>query len=136
MMSIDWTDDLAIGIPEIDLQHQELFRRFNNLLAAFGSGTEREEVIPLLDFLSEYVVRHFAEEEQLQEEYGYPGLEGHRLLHETFVANLNALRAQVAVEGVSLSLVLRTNSALIDWLINHIGFEDRKIGLHIRSAVG
>jgi hemerythrin len=62
-MGIPWTDSLAVGIPEIDQQHQELFLRLERLLRGIVGG-EREEVGRLLEFLGDYVVRHFGAEER------------------------------------------------------------------------
>lgn len=33
-MSMAWSEDLAIGVAQIDQQHRELFRRFDDLLEA------------------------------------------------------------------------------------------------------
>jgi len=37
-MAIEWTNDLATGVSEIDYQHKELFRRINSLLDACREG--------------------------------------------------------------------------------------------------
>jgi hemerythrin len=132
-MIIEWREELALGVPEIDDQHRELFRRFNLLLAACSSGKGNSEVCGLINFLCLYVIQHFNEEEKLQQESGYPGYEEHREMHRSFVDRLGDLREQMAREGASLSLVLTTNNVLIDWLIRHITREDRKIGEHLRA---
>ncbi len=38
-----WTESPATGSDEINLQHRELFKRVDGLLAAVDKGTEREE---------------------------------------------------------------------------------------------
>jgi hemerythrin len=43
-MAIEWTDDLAVGIVEIDNQHKELFHQINQLLEACNQGKGKETV--------------------------------------------------------------------------------------------
>lgn len=37
-MSMAWSEDLTIGVAQIDQQHRELFRRFDALLVACRQG--------------------------------------------------------------------------------------------------
>ncbi len=80
---IPWTPALAVGVPEIDAQHQELFRRAERLITALRTG-DRGEVEPLVRYLAAYAVEHFAAEERYMREIGYPGLDGHRAVHRAF----------------------------------------------------
>lgn len=115
-----WTDDLTVGIDEIDSQHKSLFLQLEKLLDACVAGREREEVLVMLGFLDHYVVTHFATEEGLQREHCYPGYEKHRLEHEGFLHRINLLREEIANSAPSRDFVLRVNQTLIDWLKTHI----------------
>ena len=67
-----WNADLAVGVPDIDAQHQELFRRADALLAAMKERQPADrEVERLFLFLDEYCSRHFASEERLMREKKY-----------------------------------------------------------------
>jgi hemerythrin len=132
-MQIAWRDDLSIGVPAVDDQHKELFKRFNALLLACNEGHGKDEVGQLIGFLSDYVSVHFFDEEALQQESGYPGYAEHRQQHIDFVGRLQALHKQFFSEGASLALVIQTNNMLIEWLINHISKADRKIGDYLRD---
>ena len=90
-MAIEWRENLATGNEKIDDQHKELFKRFNNLLAACNQGKGKEEVNMLLLFLGDYVRSHFATEEQLQVQYSYPGYQAHKKEHEGFIRDLQNL---------------------------------------------
>ncbi|MBV5350516.1 hemerythrin domain-containing protein, partial [bacterium] len=76
-MGITWREDLAVGVEQIDDQHKELLARFDLLLSACKQGKGSEEVLHLLDFLDEYVIRHFGDEEQLQKKIGFPDFTAH-----------------------------------------------------------
>jgi hemerythrin len=60
-MALIWTEALAVGHGLIDAQHKELFSRYNTLLQACREGRGREAIAPALEFLAEYVVKHFAD---------------------------------------------------------------------------
>jgi len=40
-MKLQWTQDLSVGVEEIDNQHKELFERINNLDSAMSRQRER-----------------------------------------------------------------------------------------------
>lgn len=115
-----WTDDLTVGIDEIDSQHRSLFQQLEKLLDACVAGREREEVMTMLGFLDQYVVTHFATEEGLQQEYCYPGYEKHRTEHADFLHRLQFFKEELSNSAPSRDFVLRVNQTLIDWLTSHI----------------
>lgn len=126
-----WSDDLTVGIEEIDNQHRALFQQMERLLDACMEGREREEVLGMLDFLDRYVVTHFATEEGLQRRYGYPGSEGHRKEHGEFMDRLRRFREELKGGPPSRDFVLRVNQTLIDWLKAHILVLDMEAGSFI-----
>lgn len=133
-MGISWRDDLSLGVEQIDSQHKELLARFDLLLTACKHGKGSEEVLHLLTFLDEYVVKHFGEEEVLQRQSGFPGYEDHHREHEAFIARIAELKCRMRDDGsVQIDHVLDTNKLLLDWLIRHISVRDREVGRHLKS---
>jgi hemerythrin len=126
-MPLQWTQALSVGIPEIDAQHQELFRRVDRLLAA-TLADDHGETGAMLAFLGEYVEVHFATEERFMQEVAYPGLERHRGEHERFVADLRALHRDFAGGGAFPGLVGRLNRQIGDWLRGHVCVTDLALG--------
>ncbi|HWI40730.1 MAG TPA: hemerythrin family protein [Verrucomicrobiae bacterium] len=133
-MSIEWRDYLSVDVEQIDSQHKELFRRFNNLLDACDAGAGEEELLGMLQFLDEYVSTHFRDEEKLQEELGVPGLEQHREAHRAFIRDLKEIKRRFAQEGSTHQLVAATNRILVRWLLEHIATVDRQIGNHVKQV--
>jgi hemerythrin len=121
-----WTPKLAIGVPAIDQQHQELFRRSDDLLDALNRGAIVQEVIKLVSFLEQYVLVHFKAEEKLMATRGYPELTRHQLLHQEFIREFNDIRDKLA-KAPSTALGLRMNNLMSGWLVKHIGSEDTKL---------
>lgn len=134
-MLIEWNNDLTTGYSTIDEQHKELINRFNSILDACNHGKGKEEVKNLLQFLGEYVKSHFAMEEELQQRYHYPEYALHKQEHVGFIRDFNKLQNQFDEEGATLSLVIQTNQALVDWLIRHINGTDKKLAAFLRKAM-
>jgi hemerythrin len=135
MTPVRWTSALAVGHPQIDAQHQELFRRVARLLDAMLAG-ETADVGPLFDFLAEYVVDHFAAEEQLMQESGFPGYNVHRAAHERFVRDFQALRALHASSGASAAVAIKAQTWIVEWLKTHIATTDVQFGRHLLAKAG
>ena len=125
---------LLMGIPEIDEQHQELFRRLDALHEAIRSGRSREEVGRTLAFLRGYAVEHFGAEEALMIQRAYPGLADHRAEHVAFVGEIAALETEYQRDGPTASLVIRVNIQLTGWLRSHIYRTDKALAAFLRAA--
>ncbi len=129
-----WSDDLKIGVPEIDEQHKALIQAVNDLFDACSKGLGRKKIGETLEFLKNYVVTHFRYEEALQKRVGYPGYEEHRKIHTAFVSDVQKYADQFEKEGPTISFVASFNAFVSNWLLFHISREDKKIGEHIRAA--
>ncbi|HET7827046.1 MAG TPA: hemerythrin family protein [Anaeromyxobacter sp.] len=127
MSPIQWSPALAVGVPEIDAQHQELFRRAERLVSALRAG-DRAEVAPLIRYLGDYVVEHFAAEERFMHEIGYPGLEEHRVLHRAFREDFAVMLVDYERKGPTPLVALTLHNWLSDWLRKHLGGVDVDIG--------
>jgi hemerythrin len=132
-MAYTFTPDLITGNTLIDSQHKELIKAINDLLLACSAGQGRAEITATIDFLEDYTAKHFGDEEQLQQKYGYPDYINHRKYHETFKAVVKDLGGRLKKEGPNVALVAKVNSEIASWLINHIKREDVKVAAHIKA---
>ena len=132
-MSVYWNEGLAIGVASIDAQHRELF----DGVARFEAALERSDataVSDAFDFLRSYAAIHFADEEQLMREGGFPAQEAHRAEHRDFTARLDALVREHREKGTSAFLGLRTRNWIVVWLLDHVGVRDQALGRHLLAA--
>ena len=129
-MTIEWKDNLATGVYEIDEQHKELFNRINLLFEACSKKKGRAEVGNLMKFLEEYVVIHFDTEEEYMIHFNYPEYSSHKEEHTNFTRDLLHLKKQFEASTESLTLI-KLNRKLVDWLRNHIGEVDQKLGVFL-----
>ncbi|MDR1588193.1 MAG: bacteriohemerythrin, partial [Treponema sp.] len=130
---VAWSTDLESGNAAIDSQHKQIFRLINSLAAACVEGRGVETLGDTLEFLAGYTIRHFADEEALQEVYQYPALEEHKKLHDEFKETVSSLVARYKSDGSSEMLFDQVNSVIVRWLIRHIKGEDYKIAEFIRK---
>jgi hemerythrin-like metal-binding protein len=72
----------------MDDQHGILMDTMNELRLAAVRGSGREQVSEVLDRLIEFTRMHFWGEEQLLQQYGFPGLAEHRQEHQRILAQI------------------------------------------------
>jgi len=125
-----WTKDLELGIPTIDEQHKKLVAMINSLHRAVekndAAGAKR-----VLQELIEYTGYHFGTEEKFFDQYGYPETDAHKTIHKKLVDKVLAFKRKFDAGEEFLSQELL--NFLKDWLINHIGFTDRKYAPFLQS---
>lgn len=130
-----WTPDLAVGVTAIDKQHQEIFKAIDDLMKACQEGKGREAVGKVIDFLGDYVVKHFGAEEKYMTQLKYPGYKTHKQLHDGFIQSYSKLKEQFEKEGPGLKIVIQTNKVVVDWLENHIRHKDKELGAFLKTRL-
>lgn len=126
-----WSDELSVGIQEIDEQHKVLLGLLNELhLAVFS---QRGSVVcrGILDRLAEYTRVHFAVEESLMRILGYPDHEQHRHEHEMLTNQVVDLQHKLDTGQAAISFELLHFLKL--WLTKHINESDKRYGGHFLS---
>ena len=132
MMRYELTKDLETGNAIIDQEHKELFCAVNELLDSCHKGQGRTAMEPAIKFLTNYVDRHFAHEEQLQQAGGYPNRAPHKVFHEEYKNKLKQIVAAIPAAGPSLGDLGNLNMH-IALLVNHIRSEDKKVGAFLKQ---
>ena len=134
LCSLVWSNSLRLGSEKVDAQHKHIFQLLKELVDQCVEGSSTEFLKETLDFLLEYTIQHFHDEESLQIQYNFPEYKRHKRLHEDFKTVVGVLAQRFAESGSSQELSRDINRVIVRWLINHIQQEDKKIGDHIRRA--
>lgn len=129
-MALEWSSNLSTGVDWQDRHHKELFKRVNGLLDAMSTGMGQGELDRMFKFLDSYFIVHFDAEEQAMSKYGFPGTVEHLCEHTGFIEDVARLKRECE-NGVSAGLVVKAQKLVIEWLLNHIGGSDKKLGAHI-----
>ena len=119
-----WDAKFSLKIEEIDRQHQKLFALFNELYDAMQLGHANEVIGKVLAGVVDYTAYHFAYEEKLFRQYGYPEEAAHRAEHAK-LADQAALLVRKHQAGQN-HVAVATLKFLFDWLGNHILGSDKK----------
>ncbi|MEG6523562.1 bacteriohemerythrin [Desulfotomaculum sp. 1211_IL3151] len=135
-----WKEKYKIGVPLIDNQHEELFKRVSEFIQTVrGEGNwqaKLDKVKENMAFMQEYVVVHFNAEEAYQKKINYPDLENHQKIHAKFKADVNRYVQRLEQEGYSEELVQEFGGKLMAWLIMHVAAMDQKIGEYVEGQGG
>ncbi|MBI5017030.1 MAG: hemerythrin family protein [Deltaproteobacteria bacterium] len=129
----DWHPLMKTGIVEVDDDHRELVRRINELGQAMRRGEGREKVADLLAFLRCCADEHFALEEKLMAEAGYPGADEHRARHEQFRRDLAEQANTFAGAPAERAVALDLHGWVMTWLSNHTLYEDESFADFFRA---
>ncbi len=130
---LELTKDMIVGIPKVDEQHRELVKMLNAAQVMGMKAFSAEETKKTLDFLGNYVVKHFSDEEILQRQSGYPKCDWHKEQHKAFIGEFGKLKQEFIANGASSKFTLQLNKAIIDWVIRHIKTADTEFGKYYQS---
>jgi hemerythrin-like metal-binding protein len=118
----DWKSEYAVNIGSIDKQHQNLFAIGRELFAAMGAGKGNSVLASILDRLVQYTAEHFAHEESLMRQHGYPDFNTHKAAHDALVKKVVAFQTDFKAGRVAMAV--QVLQFLKDWLSKHIQSSD------------
>lgn len=132
-MGLLWTKNLEVGVDLIDKQHKKWFEKADQLFEAGKQGKSKEYIVKMFDFLDDYTKTHFKDEEEYMISIKYPEYNSQKQMHEDFIKKLSELRKTYETEGVNITVILKSNQFILDWLTKHISVADKKIGKYASS---
>ena len=133
---ITFTKDLELGVPKIDAQHRDLIDKINKLSSMGAHSFSKEETKKTIDFLGQYVINHFRDEELLQVKSNYPKYPMHKELHQKFIQDFTKFSSDFDVTGPSPQFTLELNKVIITWIVRHIKNVDIEFGKYYNATMG
>ncbi|MDL2263453.1 hemerythrin family protein [Synergistaceae bacterium OttesenSCG-928-I11] len=124
-----WSSSLETGIASIDEQHKELFNQID-ILVDTSNG---ERIKSTLDFLDNYIVKHFTDEQRLHKEKKYPKAVEHKKYHDNYIVVFRKLKEKYIAEGPTLSNNMALNKTVLGWLKEHILVHDRAFAAYCKT---
>ncbi len=119
MASMEWTPEMSVGLAELDDDHKMLVRVINQLANNAGqAGALRQCIFALM----RYAEFHFAREEHVLQTCGFQELPEHKVEHEDFTAQIQALakRFEEDPEAAAPEINEQLLDYLKNWLTHHI----------------
>lgn len=89
---LEWKSEWESGNKEIDAQHKELVELGNSLINMSLCNVDVEKTMHQLDRVLNHIVDHFAAEEEIIKQAGYPNYEEHARIHKSLVKKALQLR--------------------------------------------
>lgn len=126
-----WTKMHAVFIPEIDAEHQSLFRLADDLHQAVLGGAPADRALAMLRELIACGEDHLAHEERLMRTTHCPALAWHKGQHDTMRKKL----AEFAplIEDRERQEALSLLKSLSGWLRDHVRLADCMMAAHVRN---
>lgn len=122
---LEWNEGLSMHIPEIDAEHQRFIRLVNALNEAIVGRMAVAEIGKRMRALLEDAAEHFAHEEALFREWGYPQADEHALKHAQIMSALRGImedfeHGRTEYEWIEAGLQIK------QVLVEHLLTEDMK----------
>lgn len=122
-MAIYKLTELHLGHPQIDRDHQQLFKMLLKLEQLQRSDASLDQITAHFRVLLAATRQHFNDEEVKMQETGYSGTDDHMRAHEALIAQLQSLH--VATEAAVIDVGPGTIDFLYAWFYDHIASVDR-----------
>ncbi|MED7774867.1 bacteriohemerythrin [Aeromonas dhakensis] len=129
---LHWNEAFMVQVPSMDNQHLGLFEAMNRLYQAVIDKSPAQLRKQRLDELLKLATRHFADEEQVMEQAGYPELRRHKQEHARLLAELDTLMQRNGTDDEEFNMELLV--FLKNWLLNHISKVDKQYSGSLRQA--
>ena len=124
------TPDLTVGHALLDAHHEAMLACISEL----GRCVEAQDIAgteSALAALWDETVGHFATEDALMEEHGYPESSAHRRAHHLFLQDLRELVREAREHGVTPEVAAWAQERLPDWVKFHVEANDAPLALFI-----
>lgn len=129
---MQWQPSYALGINEIDQQHQKLLTHAAEIITAIQQKKSWSDIYYLIEALRKFASFHFQFEEALMRMFGYPDHENHAQSHESFFTRLAALERLAIHDQLENNVI----QMLTDWVMNHILCTDRDYVDYLQKMPG
>ncbi len=111
---------MGTGIPTIDAQHKELFKRLNQLFAQMSVGRATDGLDELLLFLKNYAEWHFEHEEDCMARAQCPVQAANKSAHAEFIRIFTALTERLQKDGPTPTMVIQVEKQFSGWMTSHV----------------
>jgi len=118
---LQWNDGLSVRIPEIDAEHQNFILLVNKLNEAIVGRMDVEDIKYRMQSILIDAAKHFAHEEELFKQWGYPDAEEHAKKHAEVTLALGEIMGHFEHGGLDYEWIdagLKVKEALIGHMLD------------------
>jgi len=125
MSLIDWREEFATGLPDVDHEHREMIAMINSLHGSLGPGVDTERIVEALGEIHARIAAHFALEEREMRKLNYTALVEHKDDHERLLDDIldimDAVETPAGYDPGALS------GRLSGWFTGHFRTHDARL---------
>jgi hemerythrin-like metal-binding protein/PAS domain S-box-containing protein len=121
---LEWTDDLALDIDEMDEQHKQVIALINQLQDSVSQGKNKKDIKENLRSFIDFASYHFGNEEQYFDQFGFNDSESHGVEHQKFLKEVKQLQSDYS--GGKENIPIETLASLKNRLLTHFEESDIK----------
>jgi hemerythrin len=122
-----FTDDMSVKVKLFDSEHKKLIDLAEALAVALKSGNIRINVPDLIEDLVQYSKTHFKNEEEMMQQYNYPGYETQKKQHNEFIIKVSDMKRDYDPKN-DPKVAQQTFAILQAWIGHHILKVDKEYG--------
>lgn len=131
MTPVEWTPEDLVFLRRLDSDHRKLFTELETVRQASETGMVASQLGLHLWRISKDLSIHFAGEERLMLESGYPARSWHKKQHQTGRNKMaRLLEAGRGTHGKDRDAALQ---AFAKWLKEHVHLADRMLAAYLRN---
>ncbi len=131
METLRWDQAYSVNVIELDLQHERFFRTVAELERALAMGSADAIINEILEKVVAHTIDHFATEEALMQEHGFPGLAAHCFEHMVLSQKLTQFNLSSKAGRPDIPAALL--DFLQTWLREHILKSDKQYGEFLKA---
>lgn len=124
-----WKDSYSIGMDLIDAQHKHLFDIGNqayNLLKNGFKIDKYDDIVLIIEDLSNYTKYHFRCEEEYMKKINYPRYENQKKEHNYFIEKIDSIQLH-SIDENQQKYIEDLLDFIFNWILEHILKEDKLI---------
>jgi hemerythrin len=125
MSLISWKPEFAIGDESVDFEHQQMISLINEIYDEMKTRRDADSIEQFMGDVHFAISAHFALEERLMRDAGYPEYEAHKEDHEDLLDQLRDLMDQLVADPDKGFDLLQDN--LSGWFENHFATFDARL---------
>ena len=129
---IEWHDEFNCGVSELDLQHQTLIQKGNELIELNGINAPKDQIDEILNQLYGLIESHFIYENTYLKVIAYPDAQSHAQIHSELLSKLR--KYMKFYQSNKLSTSTYFSHIIDDIILNHMLEEDRKFFSYIPKS--
>lgn len=132
MSKLAWSDEMSVGVRELDDEHKTIVDLLNQLHDGILAGNESKALVGIFTTLILETKKHLAHEERLLAQTNFPNIQEHHKAHDAVLCKGLILQARF-MSGSTEPFTMEAFHQARSWLETHILDLDKEYEEHLNA---